>query len=143
MVHMSTNAVSTRRDSGDSMQLTNCILESGATCNMTPAISYFIPGQLVKTDKYIKVADGNFITVKQTGELQIKMRYNNGKPFIATLHNVLLAPHLCDQLFSISKLMNFGHNCLFHKGFCTIFFSDNEKNAVALPHSAQRNMHFW
>ena len=51
MVHMSTNAVSTRRDSGDSMQLTNCILESGANCHMITDISDFIPGRLVETDK--------------------------------------------------------------------------------------------
>ena len=69
---------------------------------MTPYFSYFIPGSLVETGKYIakkikyiKVADGNFIIAKQTGEVQIKMRANNGKPFIATLYNTLLVPYLC------------------------------------------------
>ena len=36
---------------GDSPQLTNWILDSGATCHMTPEVSDFIPGTLQDTDK--------------------------------------------------------------------------------------------
>ena len=67
---------------------------------------------------------------------------NNGKKFVATLYNVLLAPDLCDRLFSIITLMNAGHTCLFHKGFCTVYFGEKEDNAVTLPHSAQRKRAF-
>ena len=67
---------------------------------------------------------------------------NNGKYFIATLHNVLLSPDLCDRLFLIITLMNPGHTCLFHKGFCTVYFGKKDKNAVTLPHSAQRKHAF-
>ena len=38
--------------------------------------------------------------------------------------------------------MNSGHNCLFHKGFCTVYLGANENNAVTLPHSAQRKHAF-
>ena len=31
---------------------------------------------------------------------------DNGDPFIATLYNVLLAPDLCDGLFSVITLIN-------------------------------------
>ena len=62
---------------------------------------------------------------------------NNGDTFIATLHNVLLAPDLCDTLFSIITLILLGHFCLFHKGFFTIYFGAKENNAVTLPQSAQ------
>ena len=55
---MSSNKESHRRYFGDSSQPTNWILESGATCHMTPTISDFIPGSLVEKDKYIEVADG-------------------------------------------------------------------------------------
>ena len=51
--------------------------DSSATCHMTQEISGFIPGSLVETYKYIKVADGNCVTVKQTWELQIKMSDDN------------------------------------------------------------------
>ena len=68
---------------------------------------------------------------------------DNGDPFIAMLHNVLLAPDLCNKLFSIFMLMNSGHNCLVHKGFCTVYFGAKEKNAVTLPHIAQRKHSFW
>ena len=66
MAHISSNTESIRRDFGDSLQLTNSILDSGATCHMTPEISGLIPGSLVETDKYIEVADGHFVTAKQT-----------------------------------------------------------------------------
>ena len=36
---------------GDNLQLTNWILDSGATCHMTPEVSDFIPGSLEDTDK--------------------------------------------------------------------------------------------
>ena len=67
---------------------------------------------------------------------------DNGKSFITTLHNLLLAPDLCDRLFSIITLMNSGHTCIFHKGFCTVYFGAKENNAVTLPHSAQRTHAF-
>ena len=38
--------------------------------------------------------------------------------------------------------MNAGHTCLFKKGFCTIYFVADKKNAVTLPHSAQRKHAF-
>ena len=67
---------------------------------------------------------------------------DNGKPFITTLHNVLLAPDLCDRLFSIITLMNSGHTCIFHKGFCTVYFGAKENNTITLPHIAQRKHSF-
>ena len=67
---------------------------------------------------------------------------DHGDPFIATLHNVLLATYLCDRLFSINTLMNSGHTCLYHKGFCTVYLGAKEKNAITLPHSAQRKHAF-
>ena len=42
---------------GGSLQLTNWILDSGATCHMTPEVSDFIPGSLEDTDKYIEFAN--------------------------------------------------------------------------------------
>ena len=67
---------------------------------------------------------------------------DHGDPFIATLHNVILAPDLCDRLFSIIMLMNVGHTCIFHKGFCTLYSGVEKKNAVTLPHIAQRKHAF-
>ena len=67
---------------------------------------------------------------------------DNGEMFVATLYNVLMAPDLCDRLFSIITLMNSGHTCLFHKGFCTVYFGAKEDNVVTLPHSAVRKHAF-
>ena len=58
---------------GDSSQLTNWILDSVATCHMTPEVSDFIPGTLENTDKYIEVADGHHVTAKQKFQVQIQM----------------------------------------------------------------------
>ena len=44
-------------------------------------------------------------------------------------------------IFNIS-IINSGNTCLFHKGFCTVFFSENEDDMVILPHSSQQNHAF-
>ena len=53
------NDESSSRDFGDSSQLSNYILDSGETCNMTPQVSDFIPGLLEDIDIHIEVADGH------------------------------------------------------------------------------------
>ena len=120
MERMSSNDERSSEKYGDSSQLTNWILDSGATCHMTPEVSDFIPGSLQDTDKYIEVTDGHNVTAKQKGQVRRQMCNDNGKTLIATLQNVLSAPELCDRLFSIITLMNSGHTCLFHKGFCKV-----------------------
>ena len=120
MARMYNDDVRKNKDYGDSLQLTNCILDSGATCHMTPEVTDFIPGSLEDTDRFIEVADGNHVTAKQKGSVRIQMFNDNGKTFVATLYNFLLAPELCDRLFSIITLMNAGHTCLFHKEFCAV-----------------------
>ena len=109
---------------------------------MTPEVTDFIQGSLEDTDKFIEVADGHHVTTKQKGSVRIQMCDDNGKKFVATLYNVLLAPDLWNRLFSIIMLMNAGHTCLFHKGFCTVYFGAKEDNAVTLPHSAVRKHAF-
>ena len=52
------------RNVGDSSQLINWILDLGATCNMTPEDSDFIPGLLDDTYKHIEVADVHHIMEK-------------------------------------------------------------------------------
>ena len=67
---------------------------------------------------------------------------DNIDTFIVTLKNILLAPDLCDRLFSIITLMNVGHTCFFHKVFCTVYFRAEKDNTVTLPHTAQRKHAF-
>ena len=109
---------------------------------MTPEVTDFIPGSLEDTDKFIEVADGHHVTAKQKVSVCIQMFDDNGKTFVATLYNVLLAPDLCDRLFSIITLMHAGNMCLFHKGFCTMYFRAKEDNAVTLPYSTVRKHAF-
>ena len=92
----------------------------------------------METDKYIEVSYGNFVTDKQTVQVQIKMCYYYGRPFTATVYNIILAPNLCDQLFSMIMLINLVHTWLFRKVFGTVFFSDNEQKSVTLTHRTQR-----
>ena len=66
MARIYSNTESPRRDFGDRLQMTNWILDSGATCHMTPDISDFVPLSLVETDKYNEVAYVHYITAKQT-----------------------------------------------------------------------------
>ena len=67
MAQMSNDDKRENKDYGDSSQLTNWILDSGATCHMTPEVMDFIPGSLEDTDKFIEVADGHHVTAKQKG----------------------------------------------------------------------------
>ena len=127
---------------GDSLQLTNWILDSGATCHMTPKVSDFIPGTLEDTDKFIEFVDGNHVTAKQKVQVQIQMCDDNGKTFIATIYNVLFAPDLCDRIFSIITLMNAGNTCLFYNGFCTVYHGADKRNVVTFPNSAQKKHAF-
>ena len=124
MARMSSDDKRENKDYGNSSQLTNWILDSGATCHMALEVTDFIPGSLEDTDKFIEVADGHHVTAKKKGSVRIQMCDDNGKTFVATLYNVLLAPDLCDRLFSIITLMNAGHKIRFHKGFCTVYLRE-------------------
>ena len=101
MARMTSNDKHKSEKYGDSLQLSNWILDSGETCHMTPEVTDFITGSLEDIDKYIEVADGYHVTAKQKGSVRIQMCKDNGKKFIATLYNVLLALDLCDRLFLI------------------------------------------
>ena len=62
---MSGNRERSSRYFGKSPQLTNRILDSGATFYMAPHVSDFIPGSLEDTYKYIEVLDLHHVTAKQ------------------------------------------------------------------------------
>ena len=79
MARMSNDDVRENKDYGNSSQLNNWILDSGATCHMTPEVTNFIPGSLEDTDKFIEVADGHHVTAKQKGSVHIKMFDDNGE----------------------------------------------------------------
>ena len=71
MARMSINDECPSENFGDNLQLTDCNLDSGATCHMIPEVSDFIPGSLEDTDKHIEVADRHHVTAKQ------KMKISN------------------------------------------------------------------
>ena len=73
MARMSGNDKCPSGNFGDSSLLTNWILDSGATCNMTPEVSDFIPVSLEDTYQHIEVADGHHVTAKQKEQVRIKM----------------------------------------------------------------------
>ena len=87
---------------------------------MTPQVLEFIPVSLGDIGIYIEVSAGHHVTKKPKGEVKIKMCDDNKETFIATLHNVLSAPNICNRLFSVITLMNLVHNCLFQKRFFVV-----------------------
>ena len=109
MARMSSNDERSSKKYGDSSQLINWILDSGATCHMNQKFRIsFQDHQRIRIN-----------TLKLRTD--ITSRRNKKIFFIATLHSVLLSPDLCNRLFSIITLVNSGHNYLFTKGFaqCT------------------------
>ena len=77
MARMSGNDESSSRYFGDSSQLTNWVLDSGATCHMTSQVSGFIPSLLEDTDKYIEAADEHYVRAKQKGKIEVIMYDDN------------------------------------------------------------------
>ena len=71
MAYFSGNYKSSSRYFGDSSQLTNWILDSGATCHIIPQVLYFIPDSLEDMGKYIEVVNGNDFMANQKGQVQI------------------------------------------------------------------------
>ena len=69
MARLSSNDERKSEKYDDSLQLTNWILDWGATCHMTQEVSDFITGSLEDTDKYIEGADGHHVTAKQKGQV--------------------------------------------------------------------------
>ena len=68
---------------------------------MMPQVLDFLPGSLDDTNKNIQVADRHYVTTKQKGKARIKIYNDNRDILIARLHNILLAPDLCDRLFPL------------------------------------------
>ena len=108
---------------GDSSQSTNWILDSWATCHMEPEVSVFIPCLLEDTDNYRQTSSHGETKRTSTN----KNCNNNEDPFIATLHNVVLAPDFCNRLFSIIMLLHSGNTCLFKKGFLQVVLCTKRK----------------
>ena len=77
MARMSSDDKREGKDYGDSSQLTNCILDSGDTCDMMPEVTYFIPESLEDTDKFIEVADRHHVTAKQKVSVRIQICDDN------------------------------------------------------------------
>ena len=80
---------------------------------------------------------------KKRVQAQIRMCGDNGDPFIATLHTVLLAPDLCDGLSLIIELMNSGHTFYLTKGFawCTSTIRRKMRRLCHIVH--RENTNFW
>ena len=83
-----------------------------------------------------------FTSQVKTGQVQIEMCEDNGDPFIAMLHNILLEPDLCHRFFLIIALMNLGHTSLFHKGFCTVYFEKKREKRLDYDIVQKIDMHF-
>ena len=122
--------------------LYNWVLNSGATCHMTPFLDDFIPGTMETVDKFVEVADGHYVPGKQQGKVRIRMHDDVGRPFQIVLEEVLYILALAERLFLILMCTDKGHKCLFDNGYCTISFGSEGGNAVTLSqhHEHQRTL---
>ena len=80
---------------------------------MMPEVSGFILGLLDDTDKHIEVADGHYVPAKQKAQVRIEMCNDTRYTFIATLHDIILAPYISYRLLYIITIMNLGKTLLF------------------------------
>ena len=99
-------------------------------CHMTLEVSDFILGSLEYTDNHIEVANLHHFTATKKGQLRIKCTTIMEILSSQRYTNVLLAPYLCNGLFSIIRLMNSEHTCLLHRGF--LLYTSEQKRKIQL-----------
>ena len=69
MARMSGNDEFPSKNAGDTLQITNRILDYEETCLMTPEVSDSIADLLEHRDKRIEVLDRHHVTAKQKGQV--------------------------------------------------------------------------
>eukprot|EP00961_Rhodomonas_salina_P043407 583691-Rhodomonas_salina.1 len=87
------------------------LADSGCTSHLTNVLGNLI--NVRKCKKQVKVANGEFVTASQCGDMPIKSRTEHGDYEAITFKNVLYSPDFDDTIFSVDWCRNWGHNIVF------------------------------
>ena len=119
---------------GDPSSLLNYIPDSGASQHMTPRLD-----DLYDVEEGLKlgviVADGHVIKVTKTGKIKIRMVDDDGKPLVATLHQVMYVPGLSRRLFSLTRFTEQGHTVSMRKNEICLRFGEAQSPVTLVVHS--------
>ena len=95
--------------------LHNWVMDSGATCHMTPYKSDFQQGSETQEDKAVEVADGFTVPSTLSGTVIIHVTSDQGDPIHIRIQGVLHVPELSRRLFSLMALIQDGHDVTLSK----------------------------
>ena len=95
--------------------LNNWVMDSGATCHMTPYKNDFVNDSKNSEDKVVEVVDGYTVPAKSSGTIIIKTTSNQGDSINLRIKGVLHVPHLSRRLFSLMSIIKEGHDVTLSK----------------------------
>ena len=81
--------------------LYNWVMDSGATCHMTPHESDFLPETVRSANKVVEVADGHTVPATLCGTVLVITSTDLGQKINLRIEDVLLVPNLERRLFSL------------------------------------------
>ena len=81
--------------------LSNWVMDSGATCHMTPYESDFEHNSVSHTQKGVEDADGHNVPANLSSTILIRTKNDAGENITICLIAVLCVPHLERHLFSL------------------------------------------
>ena len=85
-------------------------MDSGATCQMIPYKSDFLPENIYSVNKLVEVFDGHTVTATLFGTVLIYTTTDVGHKINLHIEDVLFVEHLERRLFSLMSLIEQNHD---------------------------------
>ena len=106
------------------------IVDSGATCHMCNDRSVFVDFEYVETPLKVTLGDGYEVDAIGHGVVVMNSELPSGRSKRCKLHNVLYAPRLSYNLFSVSMATEHEKTVRFGKANCQVLDKDK---LIAVP----------
>ena len=111
----------------------NWVIDSGATCHMTPYESDFLHETARSIDKVVEVADGHTVPATLCGTVLIYTMTDLGQKNNLCIEDVLFVRHLERRLFSLMSLIEENHDIHLSQQKGVKIYLDGEQSLVTIP----------
>ncbi len=116
---------------GDPHNLTNWLMDSGATAHMTPRFADLEDVE-EGLNLGVEVADGHVVHCNKRGKIRVIMTDDNGDPLHALVHDCLYVPGLSRRLFSVTTFANLGHQASIQRNAVILYFGE-QQSPITIP----------
>ena len=113
--------------------LYNWVMDSGATCHMTPYKSDFLPETIRSVNKVVEVADGHTVPATLCGKVLVITSTDLGQKINLRIEDVLLVPNLERRLFSLMSLIEQDHDVRLSRNKGVQIYFSGERSPVTIP----------